>query len=229
LRILSELITRNVDNDRFVQLVSPFIFESDLLVKWGLRQNAVFKANNPLMICPYCHKLNRDCICVAILTGFVQDFESMPIVRGRNKRGGTVHDYFSCFDSDPVVTKEQAADLYAEMNKYTDSIDHGRGVFTKIYDWMRRSSKAGVVRIWPGFFHRRSVFATCKEIAGIDGDPYVTIEKIEAAIVQSEQATDAIKEVPAEVEGKPAMVVASEKVTADLKTEKQTAVDGLTG
>lgn len=158
MRILSELITRNVDNDRFVQLVTPFIYESDLLKKEGLKYR------------------------VEIPVGFVQDFESIPIVRGRNKRGGTVHDYFSCYDSDPIVTKWMAANLYSEMNAYTDSIDHGRGFFTKIKDWLRRNTKSGVVRIWPGFFHKRSVFATCKKITGVDGDPYVTVEKLKKEI-----------------------------------------------
>lgn len=203
MRILSELITRSVDNYRFEQLMQPFIYESDLLKEAGLKYR------------------------VTIPAGFVQDFESLPLVRGRNVRGGVVHDYFSCINSEPVVSKWMAADLYAEMNAYTDAIDHGRGTITKIYDWMRRSFKSGVVRFWPGFFHKRLVEATCLEIAGVTGDQYVTIEKIEAAIVQSEQATAAIKEVPIEVDGKPAIVEASEKVTTDLKEEKQKVVDNL--
>lgn len=178
MRILSELITRSVDNYRFEQLMQPFIYESDLLKEAGLKYR------------------------VTIPAGFVQDFESLPLVRGRNVRGGVVHDYFSCINSEPVVSKWMAADLYAEMNAYTDAIDHGRGAFTQMYDWIRRSCKAGVVRFWPGFFHKRRVEATCLEIAGVTGDQYVAIEKIEAAIVQSEQATAAIKEVPAEVDSK---------------------------
>lgn len=196
MRILSELITRNVDNDRFVQLVTPFIYESDLL-----------KTR------------------VEIPAGFVQDFESLPIVRGRNKRGGTVHDYFSRFDSCPVVTQWQAADLYSEMNEYTDAIDHGRGFFTKVYDWLRRSSKAGVVRLWPYFFHKWSVLATCKEIAGVDGDPYVTIEKLEALIEKTEQVSEDLKDV--KTEQTPEMIEKTDQVTEDLKEEKQKAVDKL--
>jgi hypothetical protein len=198
-RILTELITQNIDNDRWVRLVQPFVFESDVLKEVGLKWR------------------------VEIPTNFIQDFESVPITRGRNKRGGTVHDYLSCEDSDPLVTKQIAAACYFEMNEYCDSIDAGRNGYVMVKDWARRWSKWAVVRVWPGYFHKRKVLATCQEIVGIEGDPYVTIEKLEAAIVQSEQATDAIKDVPSAVEGKPAMVEASEKVTTDLKDAKQEA------
>ena len=148
-KIYSTLQTAHLDNKRFVQLTAPFIFESDVLEKAGLKSR------------------------VKIPVGFVQDFESIPIVRGRNKRGGTVHDYLSCIDSDPVVTKEIAADVYFEINEYTDKIDEERTKFTKGYDWMRRWLKWGVVSVWPGYFHHRKVMATIFEIAGFDGDPYI--------------------------------------------------------
>jgi hypothetical protein len=148
-------MTKHIDNCRFVQLIQPFIYESDLLESCGL---------NPRVVIP---------------TGFVQDFESLPLIRGRNIRGGTVHDYFCRYDSEPVVTKQQAADLYQEMNEYTDSIDHNRGLLIKFYDWIRRELKVLVVRIWPFGFHAHSVMATGKEIAGFDSDPYITIEKID--------------------------------------------------
>jgi hypothetical protein len=46
-------------------------------------------------------------------------------------------------------------------------------------------------------------------------------EAIEAAIVESKEATEAIKDVPATVDEKEGLVKASEKVTADLKDAKE--------
>lgn len=153
------------------------------------------------------------------------DGESVPIVRGRNVRGGGVHDYFSCFDSDPVCpTQALAANVYLEFNAYCDEIDAGRSYYAHAKDFLRRWAKWSVVYVWPGFFHKRSVNATCKELYGFDGDPYITVEKLEAAIVESKEATAAIKAVPDEVIEKPAMVQASEQVTADLKDAKADVV-----
>lgn len=196
-RILSSWETSALDNDRFVEMAEPFTFESDELAKAGLKSR------------------------VTIPKGFVMDGESVPVVRGRNVRGGGVHDYLSCFDSDPICpTQSLAANVYLEINAYCDDIDAGRSYYAHARDFIRRWSKWAVVYVWPGFFHKRSVTATCEELFGFEGDPYVTIEKIEAAIIQSKEATAAIKEVPEQVVEKPAMVAASEQVTADLKVAK---------
>ena len=192
-KIFTELVTRHLDNDRFVQMVEPFVCELDTLKKYGLKA------------------------LVKVPKGFVMDFESVPITRGRNKRGGTVHDYLSCIDSDPVVTKGQAAEAYLKMNRYTDAIDCSRDRIAMVKDWLRRWSKWGVVRVWPGYFHKRMVMATPKEIAGIDCDPYITIE---TAIKESQETTAAIKDIPATVEGKQGMMEASEQVTESLKGAK---------
>ena len=198
--IFSEFETKHLDNDRFVQMVSPFTFESDELRKAGLKSR------------------------VTIPAGFVMDGESVPIVRGRNVRGGAVHDYVSCFDSIPLCpTQSLAANVYLEINAYCDSIDAGRNPFTRAKDFLRRWSKWSVVYVWPWFFHKRSVNATCKELYGFEGDKYMTVEKIDAAIVESKEATEAIKKVPEEVPSKPAMVEASEKVTTELKDAKADA------
>lgn len=199
MKILSELVTRHIDNERFVQLTEPFIYYSGLLAKWGMESR------------------------VEIPAGFVQDFESIPIIRGRNIRGGTVHDYYSRFDSSPVVTKWQAASLYAEMNKYTDGIDHGQGPLTMIYDWIRRHSKATVVRFWPFRFHSHSVMATCQEIVGIEGDPYVTIEKLDDLIEKTEEVSADLKDI--KTDQSPELVVKVDQVVEDLKEDKQKVVD----
>jgi hypothetical protein len=168
-RIFSELLTRNIDNDRWKQLIAIFSCEIDTLKRAGLKSR------------------------IDIPIGFIQDFESIPLMRGRNIRGGVVHDYLSCCDSDPIVTKAIAAAAYFELNAYTDSIDTGRNYPVMFTDWLRRWGKWAVVYVWPGYFHKRSVYATCLEIVGIEGDPYVTIEKLNAAIVESKETTAAIK------------------------------------
>jgi hypothetical protein len=195
-RILTELITRNIDNERWVQLMTPFIVYLDTV------QSKII-----------------------IPAGFVQDFESIPIVRGRNKRGGTVHDYLSRIDSDPVVTQREAAAAYFEINEYCDAIDHTRNIPIQIADWARRWAKWSVVAVWPGFFHKHLVAATPKEIAGLDCDPYVTQEKLEALIQKQEDITEGIKDAP--IPETPALVAASEKVTEDLKVAKVEAAADL--
>lgn len=202
-RIFSELQTKHIDNKRFVQLTFPFRFESNVLKEAGLKYR------------------------VEVPIGFVQDFESIPLIRGRNKRGGTVHDYLSCIDSDPVVTKKIAAAVYFEINEYTDRIDEGRHIITKGFDWMRRWTKWSVVRIWPCYFHHRKVMATVLEITGVDGDPYVTIEKLDALIVKTEQVSTDLKDKDVKSDNTDENIEKTDLVIKDLKEEKQKAVDKL--
>lgn len=197
-RILSSFETRYLDNDRFVQMTAPFTGESDVLKNAGLKSR------------------------FTIPVGFIMDGESVPIVRGRNVRGGGVHDYFSCYDSDPVIPKQSiAANVYLEFNAYCDDIDAGRSYYAHAKDFIRRWAKWSVVYVWPGFFHKRSVKATCKELYGFDGDKYVTVEKLDVLIEQSKQATTDIKNVQADQKTDLAGAVKeSEQVTSALKDAK---------
>lgn len=195
-RIFTPLILLDLDNYKYVQLTAPFIFESDKLKEAGLQYR------------------------VTIPTGFVYDLESVPWVRGSNNRGGTAHDFLCRSDSIPLVTKAIAASVYLEIMSYCYEIVD-RGYWQHFKDFTKRWAKWGVVYVAPFYFHKHKVMDTAKEIAGIDGDPFVTVEKIEAAIVQSKEATAAIKEIPEQVVEKPAMVAAGEKVTADLKDAKE--------
>ena len=83
-----------------------------------------------------------DCIVPA---GFTFDWESIPIIRGTSKIAGLVHDYLSRIDSIPVVDKKTAADVYLEIMEH-------RGT-----SWWRRYLKYWVVRIVPGYFHKKKV------------------------------------------------------------------------
>ena len=194
-RIYSEYIIRRLDNGRFVQLANLFGFFSDELAKAGFSGEAEIQAD------------------------FIMDEESIPLIKGRNARGGAVHDYFSCYDSIPVVSKSVAAAIYFEINEYTDSIDCGRDKLTMLKDWTRRWSKWAVVYVWPGYFHKRSIHATCEELYGFKGDPYITIEKLKTLIIKSEKVTEEIKEVKSEQT--PILVEKSVQVTDALKDAKE--------
>lgn len=83
---------------------------------------------------------------IIIPVRFTCDWESVPIFKGTSKVAGLIHDYLSRYDSQPVVTKKVAADVYLEFMKY-------RGAPA----W-RRWLKYSVVLMWPGYFHRKSVY-----------------------------------------------------------------------
>jgi len=91
---------------------------------------------------------------VKIERGFVYDHESIPLFKGTSKRGGLVHDYLCRTDSDPIVKKKQAADVYLEIMAI-----QGNSAW-------RRYGKYWVVRIWRGYFHKHTVLATYEEISG---------------------------------------------------------------
>jgi hypothetical protein len=83
-----------------------------------------------------------------IPVGFMHDFESVPLIKGTSKIGGVVHDYLCRKDSDPIVTKRLAADVYKEFVQYTDS-----SKWNLVKSWI----KWAVVMIAPGYFHKHNV------------------------------------------------------------------------
>jgi hypothetical protein len=195
--IHSYLKTESLDNGKYEMLMEPFIFDSDVLLKAGLKSR------------------------VEVPAGFVYDFESVPIVRGTNKRGGTAHDYLCRIDSDPLVTKSQAAAVYFEIMHYCYDIDAQRNNWTKLIDWTKRWTKWAVVRVAWGYFHKFKVMATSKEIAGIDGDPYMTPEeKIDALIKKTETVSADLKDVDIKVQDTTEMIIKTDQVTSDLKDAK---------
>lgn len=135
--ILTDLCTENIDDARFVRLVKPFIFESDVLRKAGLQSR------------------------VMVPPGFVYDFESIPVFRGTSKRGGTAHDYLCRMDSVPLVDKTTAAKVYLEIMTFRDGFLPEAGISHFLARW----GKYAVVRIWPNYFHKLPVTATYEEVA----------------------------------------------------------------
>lgn len=91
---------------------------------------------------------------ITVPRGFVYDHESVPIIKGTSHRGGLVHDYLCRYDSDPVVTKKVAADVYLEVMKW-----RGNPVW-------RRYIKYWAVRLAWGYFHVYPVAATYSDLTG---------------------------------------------------------------
>lgn len=135
-KILTKLINEDIDS-RFARLAARFAIRSDVL----------------------------ECE-VEAPEGFVHDYESVPIIKGTSKRGGVIHDYLSRSDSNPVVTKKQAAKVYLEVMACRDGLPDRGTTFGAINLFIRRWIKYGVVRVWPGYFHRHKVSATYEEMAG---------------------------------------------------------------
>jgi len=114
----------------------------------------------------YSDVLSRD---IEAPIGFVNDMESVPIIKGTNNESGVWHDYFSRSDSDPVVDKTTCAKIYLEFQKYYD-LQEG-GFFNAVWDFMRRWFKTGVVWVVPCYFHKYKVMATYEEIIA-NPNPY---------------------------------------------------------
>lgn len=111
----------------------------------------------------YCDTLQMD---TEIPVGFICDLESVPLVKGTNNESGAWHDYYSRYDSTPVVDKLTCAKIYLEFQKYYDLKE--RGIINMTWDFIRRWVKTGVVLCAPRYFHRLAVMATYEEITGAE-------------------------------------------------------------
>jgi hypothetical protein len=101
-----------------------------------------------------------------IPVGFICDLESVPIVKGTNNESGAIHDYFSRYNSVPVVSKTQCALIYLEFQRYFD-LQEG-GLINTVWDLVRRIIKTAVVWVAPRYFHRLPVNATYEQVVGIE-------------------------------------------------------------
>jgi hypothetical protein len=97
-------------------------------------------------------ELTKNCVIFSDIIGiftvpktFICDWESVPLLKGTSKVAGLIHDYLCREDSFPIVTKKIAADVYLEIMKFRSS------------SYWRRTSKYWVVRIIPGYFHKKKV------------------------------------------------------------------------
>ena len=120
----SELVYKALLGCDLIQLVEPFIY--------------------------YSEQLGREII---IPVGFICDLESVPLIKGSSKRGGVIHDYLCRIDSDPVVTKRVAADIYKEAQNCKDQMVI-KNTADRFWKWVRRNLKTMVVRNVPWYFHK---------------------------------------------------------------------------
>ena len=133
---VTDLVTKELIGSKYAELTQAFIYSSAIL---------------------------RRTIWVPV--GFVCDYESIPLFKATSKRAGVLHDLLCRIDSDPVVTKQVAADVYAEAQKLRDRmVVKGR---CKL-GWRSLVCfiKTSAVRIVPGsfYFHKFTVAATLEEI-----------------------------------------------------------------
>jgi len=108
------------------RLICSFYFQSDILKALGLQDECFIPIN------------------------FEMDWESVPIIRGTSKIAGLIHDYLCRIDSDPIVTKKIAADIYKEFLIF-------RGA-----SWWRWQAKYWAVRAAFGYFHKMKVLDKIK-------------------------------------------------------------------
>jgi len=113
----------------------------------------------------------------SIPVDFICDFESVPVIKGTNNEAGAVHDYFSRYNSIPVVSKLICARLYLEFQAYYDALERPIWSMGKVkyildipcraWDFVRRWVKTGIVLCAPGYFHRLSVEASYDQVCGL--------------------------------------------------------------
>lgn len=147
-KILDKLIVEDLAG-KYVRLVEDFRFVSGVLAFMGLDPN------------------------VSVPKGFVLDYESVPIIKGSNKRGGVAHDYLCRKDSNPVVSKFIAALVYLEIMIYAYRHDEEtleeKGIERNVLHYwnvFRACFKCAVVVMAWGYFHKYKVNATLEEIRG---------------------------------------------------------------
>ena len=123
---------------KYARLAVPFKFYSRVLKRW-----------------------------VIVPEGFVFDFESVPFLRGTCPEAGCAHDYLCRKDSNPIVSKAMAAEVYFEVLDYVyamDDLDHPQtfpgkleSALDLVIDTTRKWLKYWAVCLAPGYFHRYKV------------------------------------------------------------------------
>ena len=137
-KFLSSLITEHLVDNRYIKLYLPFNYYSK-----SLKQEIRIPAN------------------------FICDFESVPLLKGSSKRGGVIHDYFCRKDSIPLVTKQEAANLYFEAQECKDKKRKLKyGFVSRFRLFCTRYLKVIVVRVAWGYFHKHNVLSTLEEVSG---------------------------------------------------------------
>ena len=134
-------------------------FISDLTVK-------IISVNHVQLTEPFKYESDILGCTISVPAGFISDFESVPLIRGCSRRAGVIHDYLCRIDSDPVIPKSIAADVYLEAMAYRDSLlsdnwydRHKRTIWRRI--------KCRTVKMVGGYFHKFFVLSDYKDITGL--------------------------------------------------------------
>ena len=105
-----------------------------------------------------------------IPAGMIFDYESIPLFKSDSKRAGGIHDYLCRKDSDPIVSKQVAAAVYAEAQQLRDSLVYAstpqplkalKMALRGFLCWL----KTGTVRVAPGYFHKHLVMASVADLS----------------------------------------------------------------
>lgn len=115
-KILTEVRTQVLDDHKYVKLTSHFAFVSDVLKNNGYNKR------------------------VLIPTGFVFDYESVPLIKGTSKRAGLCHDYLYRINSMPVVPKYIADKVYLEIMRHRKNAWWRRWIKYYTVKWFGKSS-----------------------------------------------------------------------------------------
>ena len=131
---LSPLITEELVGSKYAKLKQPFFYYSAILKQ-----------------------------TISVPANFICDYESVPVFKATSKRAGVIHDYLCREDSDPVVTKQVAASVYAEAQQLRD---HLVCKSKSMLAWRSLLCliKTSAVRVAPGYFHKHRVLATVDEL-----------------------------------------------------------------
>lgn len=121
--------------------------------------------------------------------GFINDRESIPLLKGTNTYSGVLHDLLCRKDFRirvngqlVEITKWQAAKVYCEAMgvRYADQIaerpdktlwQKSTKQLGKADRLIRRYGKTGVVIVWPGYWQRLPIMATYAEVVAVNGAP----------------------------------------------------------
>ena len=135
---LSDLITKDLDGE-YNQLTERFGFYSEILG------------------------------CAFYLpSGFITDFESVPLIKSYCKRGGAGHDYLCRKDAVPTVTKKLAAKVYLEMMQAKDREFPPETWRAKTKQKIWRYIKYTAVKYAWGYWKKHRVFDSLNQIKGFN-------------------------------------------------------------
>jgi hypothetical protein len=233
-KIYSLLIVSYLDNENHVALFERFGFHSDVLEKLGLKSDIwaepgfVFDFESiPNLIRGPIGENKRggaghDIVCRKnVCPGITKSIAADVYVEVM-----TYCDHINQEEWEkkyPNIPKDLVTFLKDVFENYKISIPYIIIKSIKVRDWARRWAKSTVVRYCPSsvFWQKYELTSTAEEIYGTEGDPYVSVEKLDALIEKTEKVSKDLKDVDVKGDHTEEMVKKTDEVTNDLKDEKK--------